>query len=297
MRHTTAFAEWIPIHTRSSNLANCSTTHDYESWKISSFDSYHDSFNRVRFLQTLQFYLCEQNGAILASHSKLIFTEHSCVSPRPRLQTPEYNSNHMKWVCDVSMWFGQKCNRMEKQWQCAFPKPLFSLGFHQRKSHKRRENKIWKSAFNGCAISINHDSIFHTKIIPPSTSSPTINEKYVQWIRMDIAAAAAAAKCNKEMSTYLVGTKSLPSTTNSHDVILIGHAIWPKLSRTRVSHDEYGVCESECNRSERCKRARRLGDAVDMGDVDAFIWSICQRWARSLELQILCVSMPKLHRI
>lgn len=65
--------------------------------------------------------------------------------------------------------------------------------------------------------------------------------------------------------------------TNSHDVILIGHAIWPKLSRTNASQDEYGVCESLCNRSERCKRARRFGvvppDPGD-GDVDGLKWSI-----------------------
>lgn len=100
-RHTTAFAERIPMHTRSSNSNSDSTTHTSKSRKISLFDSYHDSFNRVRFLQTLQFYLCERNGAILASHWKFIFTEHSCVSPRPRLRTPEYNSNHMKWDCVI----------------------------------------------------------------------------------------------------------------------------------------------------------------------------------------------------
>lgn len=70
-------------------------------------------------------------------------------------------------------------------------------------------------------------------------------------------------------------------------MILIGHAIWPKLSRTSVSHDEYGVCESECNRSERCKRARRLGDALDIGDVDAFIWSICYAGAAPTKINHL----------
>lgn len=71
------------------------------------------------------------------------------------------------------------------------------------------------------------------------------------------------------MFTHLVGTTSAPSTTNSHDVILIGHAMCPKLSRTNVSQDENGVCESLCKRSERCKRARRRGEAPDNGDVDA----------------------------
>lgn len=73
---------------------------------------------------------------------------------------------------------------------------------------------------------------------------------------------------------YLVGTTSPLSATNSHDVILIGHAIWPKLSRTNVSHDEYGVCESLCKRSERWRRPRRFGDAPDIGDVEALSWSI-----------------------
>lgn len=62
--------------------------------------------------------------------------------------------------------------------------------------------------------------------------------------------------------THLVGTTSFPSTS-SHDVILIGQAICPKLSLTNASHEEYGVFTSLCNRSERCKRARRLGDEPD----------------------------------
>lgn len=61
--------------------------------------------------------------------------------------------------------------------------------------------------------------------------------------------------------TYLVGTVSA-SVTSSHDVILIGHAIWPKLSLINASHDEYGVLDSLCKRSERCKRARRRGDGA-----------------------------------
>lgn len=84
------------------------------------------------------------------------------------------------------------------------------------------------------------------------------------------------------VGAYLVGTTSPPSTTNSHDVILIGHAMWPNVSRTSVSHEEYGVCESLCRRSERCRRARRRGEAPATGDVDAFSWSILryrsQRW-------------------
>lgn len=75
--------------------------------------------------------------------------------------------------------------------------------------------------------------------------------------------------------TNLVGTTSLPSITNSHDVILIGHAMCPKLSRTNASHDEYGVCESLCKRSDRCKRARRLGVAPpELGDDDGLKCSI-----------------------
>lgn len=78
-------------------------------------------------------------------------------------------------------------------------------------------------------------------------------------------------------ASYLVGTTS-PSITNSQDVILIGHAMWPKLSRTRASHDEYGVCESLCSRSERCKRARLFGVVPpELGDVDGLKWSI-SKW-------------------
>lgn len=78
----------------------------------------------------------------------------------------------------------------------------------------------------------------------------------------------------KKKISYLVGTTSAPSMTNSHDVILIGHAMWPKLSRTNVSHDEYGVCESECNLSDLWRRARRFGVVPDTGDVDALNWSM-----------------------
>lgn len=69
-----------------------------------------------------------------------------------------------------------------------------------------------------------------------------------------------------DTSTYLVGTTSPASATNSHDVILIGHASEPNVSRTNASHDEYGVFDSLCNRSERCKRARRRGDDEPVAD-------------------------------
>lgn len=149
--------------------------------------------------------------------------------------------------------------------------------------NQRSHWKEYVSVLNGCVISINHVSIFRTTIIAPTIKNGWrgrngtglgIEGKVfeLEHIRRNRIGRRAYGTI---VWTYLVGTISLPSTTNSHEVILIGHAIWPKLSRTSVSHDEYGVCESECKRSERCKRARLLGDALDIGDVDVFIWSIC----------------------
>lgn len=93
---------------------------------------------------------------------------------------------------------------------------------------------------------------------------------YMRWKSLDYKKLG-----EKWMVSYLVGTTSPLSITNSHDVILIGHAMWPKLSRTRASQDEYGVCESLCNRSERCKRARRFGVVPpELGDVDGLKRSI-----------------------
>lgn len=65
----------------------------------------------------------------------------------------------------------------------------------------------------------------------------------------------------------VVGGPAALSTISSHDVILMGQAIWPKLSLTNASHDEYGVCVSLWSRSDRCKRARRRGD----GPIDAVL--------------------------
>lgn len=63
------------------------------------------------------------------------------------------------------------------------------------------------------------------------------------------------------LCTHLVvGGPDALSTISSHDVILMGQAIWPKLSLTNASHDEYGVFVSLWSRSDRCKRARRRGD-------------------------------------
>lgn len=73
---------------------------------------------------------------------------------------------------------------------------------------------------------------------------------------------------NIRLITHLVGTTSDPSTTNSHEVILMGQASEPKVSRTSASHEEYGVVDSLCNRSERCKRARRRGDGAPADELD-----------------------------
>lgn len=91
--------------------------------------------------------------------------------------------------------------------------------------------------------------------------------------------------------SYLVGTTSLPSITNSHDVILMGQAMWPKLSRTKASHDEYGVCESLCNRSERCNRARLFGVVPpELGDVDGLKRSI-QIWNSNWQITGVSIRM------
>lgn len=76
--------------------------------------------------------------------------------------------------------------------------------------------------------------------------------------------------------THLVGTIWMRSSTSSQDVILIGHATCPKLSRTKASHDAYDdALESLCNLSERCNRPFLRGDDdadTDVVMADCWVW-------------------------
>lgn len=91
---------------------------------------------------------------------------------------------------------------------------------------------------------------------------------YFRWKSVfRLRSVAIDGRIVRKLLNYLVGTQSAAeSSTNSQDVIRIGQAICPKLSRINASHDEYEF--SECRRSDRCKRARRLGDVPVDCDVD-----------------------------